>query len=150
MEETLKKILAELKEQTGLMRAMGGPKGVAKASGKAKGTKRTPEDRKEAKELKEHWMGQYKRKHGIEPTWAAAQSTMAYSFLSKLTIDEFKDISEYYLNIYPDRYVMRSKHPFALLLKNLDAVRVEWHNHLRRNAGHKKLTEDEIDNLING
>jgi hypothetical protein len=65
----------------------------------------------------------YFDRYGIQPVWSVKENSLAKKLIASIGLDEAKQLAEYYPN-YRDRFHEQKKHPFALLVSQLDQVRV--------------------------
>lgn len=79
----------------------------------------------------------YKNRYGLDPTWAAKENSLAKQLVARVGIAEAERLARNYPG-YPDPWHTKQKHPFALLVSQLDKVRVELADP-RRMLDHKRV-----------
>lgn len=77
-----------------------------------------------AAEIRQVFFKAYKDRWGIEPVWAAKENVMANNLVCKVGIDAAKGLVKHY-PLYRDPWHERQKHPFSLLVSQIDKVRIE-------------------------
>lgn len=85
--------------------------------------------------IKETYCNAYKKRYGINPTWAAKENTQAKRLIESIGFIEAQKLSGAYLD-YPDPWHVRQKHPFTLLVAQVDKIRVELNNNTTPKQNH--------------
>lgn len=99
--------------------------------------------------IKETYCGAFKKRYGIEPKWAAKENTLAKRLVESVGFDEAAKLSSSYLD-YPDPWHVKQKHPFSLLVAQVDKIRVELNDPRRMFDEHnvKKQLTDRAENAV--
>jgi hypothetical protein len=74
-------------------------------------------------DVREVYKRSYYLRYGIYPVWSVKENSLAKKLVASIGLDEAKQLAEYYPN-YRDRFHEQKKHPFALLVSQVDQVRV--------------------------
>ncbi len=74
-------------------------------------------------DVREAYKKSYYVRYGIYPVWSVKENSLAKKLIASIGLDEAKQLAEYYPN-YRDRFHEQKKHPFALLVSQVDQVRV--------------------------
>jgi len=83
-----------------------------------------------AKSVRENYISAYQNRYGVKPTWAAKENSLALKLIERIGQQESLELSQKYLT-YQDPWHCQQKHPFGLLVSQLDKIRVELNNPLR-------------------
>jgi hypothetical protein len=81
----------------------------------------------ETQGVREAYRKSYAERYGMSPTWAAAQNAMAKRLVTAIGAAEAEKIAGEY-PFFNDPWHIKQKHPFKLLVAQLDKVRVELAN----------------------
>ena len=79
-----------------------------------------------AKSIRENYITAYQNRYGVKPTWAAKENSLVKILISRVG-QEALELSANYLT-YNDPWHIQQKHPFGLLVSQLDKIRVELNN----------------------
>lgn len=79
-----------------------------------------------ARSIRENYISGYQNRYGVKPTWAAKENSLVKILISRVG-QEALELSANYLN-YNDPWHIQQKHPFGLLVSQLDKIRVELNN----------------------
>jgi hypothetical protein len=79
-----------------------------------------------AKAIRENYISGYQNRYGVKPTWAAKENSLVKTLITRVG-QEALELSANYLN-YNDPWHIQQKHPFGLLVSQLDKIRVELNN----------------------
>jgi uncharacterized protein YdaU (DUF1376 family) len=90
-------------------------------------------ERRAARELKaarnrltrEAFVGAYRRRWGVDPTWDAQANSMLSRFVDKVGIEDAPLVAAFYVE-HPRQDYVRSKHDVALMLRDARGLRTEW------------------------
>ncbi len=74
-------------------------------------------------DVREAYKNSYYLRYGIHPVWSVKENSLAKKLVASIGLDEAKQLAEYYPN-YRDRFHEQKKHPFGLLVSQVDQVRV--------------------------
>jgi hypothetical protein len=77
--------------------------------------------------VRQSYQKAYEQRYGLKPVWAAKENALAKKLVSSLGKDEAENIAELY-PFFNDPWHIKQKHPFGLLVSQLDKVRVELAN----------------------
>ena len=88
---------------------------------------RSPEEKEKARSIKLAYKKSYYERYKIEPTFAAKENAMVYMLINNVGYEEAFRLSRAY-PFYNDKWHVNQKHPFRLLVGQLDKVRVELAN----------------------
>lgn len=89
--------------------------------------KQSENEKDVAKLVRENYIQAYENRYGVKPTWAAKENKLNQTLIQRAGQEEAIWLSENYLN-YHDPWHIQQKHPFALLITQLDKIRVELKN----------------------
>lgn len=84
----------------------------------------------------------YEKRYGLKPVWAAKENALAKKLVSSIGKNEAEKIAELY-PFFNDPWHVKQKHPFGLLVAQLDKVRVELANPDRMMDS--KQAQDELN-----
>ena len=101
-----------------------------------------------AKSIRENYISGYQNRYGVKPTWAAKENSLVKILISRVG-QEALELSANYLT-YNDPWHIQQKHPFGLLVSQLDKIRVELNNPNRMLDHHqaKKQIEKYSDESL--
>jgi hypothetical protein len=74
-------------------------------------------------DVREAYKKSYYLRYEIYPVWSVKENSLAKKLIASIGLDEAKQLAEFYPN-YRDRFHEQKKHPFALLVSQVDQVRV--------------------------
>jgi hypothetical protein len=81
----------------------------------------------ESASVRQSYIKSYEERYGIKPVWAAKENALAKKLIQSVGKDEAEKISGEY-PFFNDPWHIKQKHPFGLLVAQLDKVRVELSN----------------------
>ncbi len=85
-------------------------------------------------EVREAYKKSYFGKYGIDPVWSVKENSLAKKLVASIGADEAKRLAMFYPT-YSDKFHSSKKHPFGLLVSQVDQVRVAM-------IGHVKVSSD--------
>ena len=97
---------------------------IVENSPKPKRAKVTPEEQEKRRQVREAYMASYQLRWGIPPTFSVAEHTNVGRLITRIGFEEALYLAGAYPGYRGDFHV-RKKHPFGLLVKDLDQIRVE-------------------------
>lgn len=104
-------------------------------------------------DVREGYKNSYYVRYGIYPVWSVKENSLAKKLVASIGLDEAKRLAEFYPN-YRDRFHEQKKHPFALLVSQVDQVRVASMGRIAEpdygNPYTKQLREIERLEKLNG
>lgn len=86
--------------------------------------RRTAHEQASAKRVRDSYCESWQARYGLPPTFAAAEHSLVYQLLARIGPDDAVELARAY-PAYPDPFHMGRKHPFGMLVKDLDKIRVE-------------------------
>lgn len=84
---------------------------------------RNANERANAKKVKELYIAAYEKRYAMKPAMSVAENKLAYNLLTAVGIDEAVYLASAYL-AYNEPYHLRSRHPFRLLVSDINAIRI--------------------------
>ena len=85
---------------------------------------RTPEQKDRAKQIKLAYFATFEQRYGIRPTFGKKEHALVYTLMERIGLKEGLVLAQNY-PLYNDPWHVGKKHPFAMLISDLDKVRVE-------------------------
>ena len=141
-ETTLRLVIPSLPKHLGKYnKHKGGPVAETPPHGN-KQAKRTPEQRERARKIKEAYIAAFKERYGIRPTFSKKEHTLVYTLMERIGHAEGLTVAANY-PFYNDPWHLGKKHPFGMLISDLDKVRVELRD--PRRMLDKRRAEKQID-----
>jgi hypothetical protein len=81
----------------------------------------------ETTSVREFYLESYFSRYGLKPVWAAKESSLAKKLIASIGKNEAEHLAKAY-PFFNDPWHVKQKHPFGLLVSQLDKVRVELAN----------------------
>ena len=85
---------------------------------------RSPEQRDRARKVKEAYIGSFEQRYGIRPTFSRKEHALVYTLMERIGHAEAATVAKNY-PFFNDPWHLGKKHPFGMLVSDLDKVRVE-------------------------
>ena len=94
-------------------------------------------------EIRAAYSEAYLKRYGLTPVWGVKENSLLKKLVASIGFDEAKVLSGKYLD-FPDNFHSMKKHPFSLLVSQIDQVRVHFSGKKFERLGSSTITDEKL------